>query len=401
MYPYIELISSMISIASIASVVSAYFAPRPTNAMRLLAKWPYAVLIFETALLTPGSSPELNLVIAVTVALIYSIIASTTNSRFLEHARLWQSIGFILPFLTLLVLNQTPELAAFYFQTTIISTVMTFLLIVMIIRNYLVKKQVDLLAYNLLLLVFTIILRFNLDDQQLIASHICLLLIEVISTISLIRVAKKDLSLLTEQHKKFETQFEKQVELEVKKRTFYMELTKERMAEINKTDHLTKLLNRKTFITHVNELISNKQVNMFTLFIFDIDYFKQINDQLGHTTGDICLKNLAGILKSQLTENQLAGRFGGDEFVVLLPNKNFKDGLAFARQLMDEIDKQTAPAFSISMGMAVYPWDGETYKGLFDIADKGLYFAKEKGRKRLGYKGYIKPQPEDLDIQEL
>lgn len=401
MYPYIQLILSLIALVAVSNVTIAYIIPNQTTTKQLFAKWPYAVILFESAMLTPQSSPQVDLLVAITLSLIYWIGALATRSSLNEISKLWKTLGFFSPFLLVLLLNREPELASFYCQNIWVSTLITLLLIGLLFKVYISKKRLAPLIYAFILLTLSILLRFEISDTHLLILVGLTLVIELLDGLILLKEIRKEQERLSEQHKSYEKQFEKEVALEVKKRTFYMELNKERMAEINRTDHLTKLLNRKTFITSVNESISNKNISIFTLFVFDIDYFKQINDRYGHTAGDVCLKNLAAVLKSQLAADQIAGRFGGDEFIVILPNKGFKEGLLFGRQLMNEISKQTSPNFSISMGMAVYPWDGETYKALFDIADKGLYFAKEKGRKRLGYKGYIKPNPQDLEEYEL
>lgn len=188
----------------------------------------------------------------------------------------------------------------------------------------------------------------------------------------------------------YKDQFEEAVEKEVKKRTFYVEMSKERMLEQNRTDHLTKLLNRKSILADIDNLILDRNTNKFVLFIFDIDYFKQINDKLGHTTGDKSLKNLAAIIKTCVRDTDLAGRYGGDEFLLALPMLGYKEGLAFGERLLETVRKESNPKITISMGMSVYPWDGENYKSLFETADKGLYQAKAEGRNQIGYKGYIK-----------
>lgn len=401
MYLYIQLTLSLIALAAVSSVTIAYIIPNQMTAKQMFAKWPYVVILFESAFLTPQSSPQVDLLLAITLSLIYWIGALATKSSLAEVSRLWKSLGFISPLLLVLLLNQAPDLASFYCQNIWVSTLISLLVLALIARIYISTRRLTSIIYALILLILTILLRFDISETLLLGFVGFTLLLELLDSLILLKEIRKEQERLSEQHKIFERQFEKEVAIEVKKRTFYMELNKEKMAEINRTDHLTKLLNRKTLITSVNDAISNKNISIFTLFVFDIDYFKQINDKHGHTTGDVCLKNLAGILRSQLTNDQIAGRFGGDEFIVVLPNKGFKEGLLFGRQLMNEISNQTNPSFSISMGMAVYPWDGETYKALFDIADKGLYFAKEKGRKRLGYKGYIKPNPQDLEDYEL
>lgn len=401
MYPHIQLALSLIALLAVAGSAVAIMMPQQRSAKPLLAKWPYAVILFESAYLTPFSSPQVDILVALTLSLSYWLGAASLRTRLPEISRLWKFLGAVLPFLILLMLNKEAAVISFYSQNIWLATAMTLLFLGLLLRRYFLQRSLTALLYPVGLVFMSILFRFELPESYMAVLVLLTLLIELIHTFKLLREVKQDLAQVTAKHESFEKQFEKEVELEVKKRTFYMELSKERMAEVNRTDHLTKLLNRKTLIASVNEAINNRNTSLFTLFVFDIDYFKQINDRYGHTTGDVCLKNLAAVLKSQLDGSAFAGRFGGDEFIVVLPNKGFKEGLSFGRQLMAEIAKQENPSFSISMGMAVYPWDGETYKALFDTADKGLYFAKEKGRKRLGYKGYIKPSPQDLKDYDI
>lgn len=401
MYTHIQLLLSLLALIAVASTVVALIMPQQRSAKLLLAKWPYAVILFESAYLTPFSSPQLDVLIALTLSLTYWLVSASLKTPLSDISRLWKFLGFLLPFLTLLMLNKEAEVMSFYSQNIWVSTAITLLIFGLLLRRFFLQRSITPHIYPLCLVVLSIVLRFEHSETVMTALVAATLFLELCHTLVLLRDVKQDLAQVAAQHESLEKHFEKAVELEVKKRTFFMELSKERMAEVNRTDHLTKLLNRKTLIASVNEAIDNRSVSLFTMFVFDIDYFKQINDHHGHTTGDVCLKNLAAVLKSQLSEQDFAGRFGGDEFIVVLPNKGFKEGLNFGRQLMAEIDKQENPRFSISMGMAVYPWDGETYKALFDTADKGLYFAKEKGRKRLGYKGYIKPSAQDLENYEI
>lgn len=244
--------------------------------------------------------------------------------------------------------------------------------------------------YWVLQLVALVLVSINLNDWTLWAS----LGILVGSVLLGIYMITNDINTFyqTVHHEAnyYKGQFEEAVEKEVKKRTFYVEMSKERMIEQNRTDHLTKLLNRKSILADIDNLILDRNTTKFVLFIFDIDYFKQINDKLGHATGDKSLKNLAAIIKSCVRDTDLAGRYGGDEFLVALPMLGYKEGMAFGHRLLETVRVESDPKITISMGMSVYPWDGDNYKTLFETADKGLYQAKAEGRNQIGYKGYIK-----------
>lgn len=199
-----------------------------------------------------------------------------------------------------------------------------------------------------------------------------------------------DKKLMAERLHILEKDFENELEKGVKKRTFYVERLKDRMAEVNKIDHLTKALNRKAITNAVDDLIDSSSVKQFVLLIFDIDKFKNINDTYGHVTGDVCLKTLSAIALKNIRDVDLLGRYGGDEFIILLPNLSLKDGLAVADRFRSKVAETQNPHFSISIGAAAYPWDGETLKEILSTADRGLYVSKEHGRNKVSYDGYIK-----------
>lgn len=196
--------------------------------------------------------------------------------------------------------------------------------------------------------------------------------------------------LLAERLHLLEKDFENELEKGVKKRTFYVERLKDRMAEVNKIDHLTKALNRKAISNAIDDLIDSSTVKQFVLLIFDIDKFKNINDTYGHVTGDVCLKTLSAIALKNIRDVDFLGRYGGDEFIILLPNLSLKDGLIVADRFRSKVAETQNPHFSISIGAAAYPWDGENINELLSTADRGLYVSKEQGRNKVSYDGYIK-----------
>lgn len=187
-----------------------------------------------------------------------------------------------------------------------------------------------------------------------------------------------------------EKDFSNELEKGVKKRTFYVERLKDRMAEVNRIDHLTKALNRKAITITIDDLVASSEVTHFVLLLFDIDKFKNINDTYGHVTGDVCLKNLATLAFKNIRNVDFLGRYGGDEFIILLPNQTLKEGLRAAERFRSKVAETQNPHFTISIGAAAYPWDGDTMTALLSTADKGLYVSKENNRNRVSYDGYIK-----------
>ena len=120
------------------------------------------------------------------------------------------------------------------------------------------------------------------------------------------------------------------------------------------------------------------------LVITDLDHFKEANDIGGHQYGDTVLKEYAAILKSILREEDRAGRFGGDEFIVLLRNVRPND----VAHIAERINKATReiphnkdlPEVSASIDIALFPEHGEDYDTLFRAADHALYCVKKDGR---------------------
>lgn len=160
--------------------------------------------------------------------------------------------------------------------------------------------------------------------------------------------------------------------------------------EINAaTDPLTGLLNRRAFhIAGERELaLADRRSTGFALFMADLDHFKSINDQHGHGAGDQVLVLVAEKLKSILRQGDILARFGGEEFVALLPYTTPEESLAIAerlRQAISDIRINGLPSVSISIGVTYWqPGNPLLINSLLDCADAALYQAKSAGRDRI------------------
>lgn len=162
-----------------------------------------------------------------------------------------------------------------------------------------------------------------------------------------------------------------------------------RTRELSVRDELTQLYNRRHFQSVLP--LEIKRAHRFkknlTLIMMDIDFFKKINDQYGHLTGDAVLKEVVFLIGAKIREVDFFARFGGEEFVLILPNTPKEDGLNVAekiRQLVEKnpflVTKERQEHLTISMGVASYPQDGQTMEDLLDAADTALYAAKHQGR---------------------
>ncbi|MCG9739675.1 diguanylate cyclase [Shewanella insulae] len=152
------------------------------------------------------------------------------------------------------------------------------------------------------------------------------------------------------------------------------------------TDKLTGLYNREKLDITLEEyvLLSHHRQTPFCLLILDVDYFKQINDAHGHLSGDRVLVQLADSLKSLCREGDFLARWGGEEFVILLPETQLSLCIKVAEQLRQDIagQKFDGQSLTISLGAAQLRED-DTTKTLVNRADNALYQAKHTGRNRV------------------
>ncbi len=160
-----------------------------------------------------------------------------------------------------------------------------------------------------------------------------------------------------------------------------------------KIDLLTGFYNKINSASEVNKLIlekyknsSNNKNNSFTFFIIDIDYFKSINDNLGHHFGDIVLHDIASDISNCFRHQDILGRIGGDEFIAVMQDcENLDDIETKARQVCNALQKtfkgkDKSYSISASIGISRYPIDGVSYEMLYQKADIALYQTKENGK---------------------
>lgn len=187
-----------------------------------------------------------------------------------------------------------------------------------------------------------------------------------------------------ETEKKFSV-LNRSLDLEVKKRTLEIEKVNRKLVDISRTDSLSKALNKAAVTDAIEKLILSK-TREFSILMFDIDDFKTINDTMGHIEGDKCIRKLALIARSSLREIDMLGRYGGDEFLIVLPSINSTQSRLIAERLRKKVDETVFPHFTISIGIASFPQDGATAKDLIGFADEGLYLSKEKGKNAISHK---------------
>ncbi|MDP2653513.1 MAG: GGDEF domain-containing protein [Candidatus Omnitrophota bacterium] len=157
------------------------------------------------------------------------------------------------------------------------------------------------------------------------------------------------------------------------------------------TDGLTEAHTRRYILERFEEELrrSSLRASPVSFLMIDVDYFKRINDEHGHLTGDQVLRAIASLIKENIREIDLVGRYGGEEFCVILPDTS-RDGAHFvAERIRSAVASKTilvydaAVKVTLSIGIAASPEDGKWSQELVDKADWALYRAKKLGRNRI------------------
>lgn len=162
--------------------------------------------------------------------------------------------------------------------------------------------------------------------------------------------------------------------------------TEIKIIELAFTDVLTELPNRNSCLNYLNDRLLNcDEVQSMAVLFLDLDQFKRINDTKGHGTGDIILKKVAYRLKSAIKETDFVARLGGDEFLILLENKERKEIEDVAKKIINQFSvpfvvKQDEFFVTPSIGISMYPTDGDDQESLIKNADAAMYVAKDLGK---------------------
>ncbi|WP_245308255.1 diguanylate cyclase [Halalkalibacter urbisdiaboli] len=149
------------------------------------------------------------------------------------------------------------------------------------------------------------------------------------------------------------------------------------------TDHLTRLYSRN----HLDEKIQESMMRDVegTFLLLDIDNFKQINDTFGHQVGDDIIIQVANIMKKNIREEDIAARWGGEELAIYLPKVDVYTGFSIAERVVKAVAIETSPRVTVSCGVShwqSHDLDSLSSKTLFNLADQGLYVAKETGKNK-------------------
>ncbi|WP_038889757.1 GGDEF domain-containing protein [Vibrio campbellii] len=175
---------------------------------------------------------------------------------------------------------------------------------------------------------------------------------------------------------------------ETARNRIHLRETNQHLSEISRKDGLTGLFNRAYWEQSLKEEFAQLKVieGASSLVIFDIDHFKKVNDTYGHHTGDEVIRRTSSLLRKTARSSDICGRFGGEEFTVLLPHTNQEQANYFAERLRKRIEQEIVKVeeflinYTISIGVCEYKSYFESHTQWLKSADAALYRAKESGR---------------------
>ncbi|MCY7262246.1 sensor domain-containing diguanylate cyclase [Pseudomonas protegens] len=162
----------------------------------------------------------------------------------------------------------------------------------------------------------------------------------------------------------------------------------QQLQHLSRVDHLTQLFNRG----HWEQRLAfeySRHGNAIALLMLDIDHFKSINDRYGHQAGDAVIKRVSQLIHEHVRDSDVAGRYGGEEFAILLPHTDLAGAHTLAERLRQSVEAQQvihngqAIDFTISLGIACLDRPARDHRCLIEWADQALYASKHAGRNRV------------------
>jgi diguanylate cyclase (GGDEF)-like protein len=234
--------------------------------------------------------------------------------------------------------------------------------------------------------------KYDFIKTRAIGSLICIPLSSKSRKFGLILIEHKNKNTFNEENLRLVTTICKSVSMAIENAELY-----ESLQELATTDGLTGVYNRVYFHQKFeSEFKMAKELGYdLTLVILDIDFFKKFNDTYGHMFGDVVLKSVAQTVKNNLRAKDTVARFGGEEFVIILPRTTVQEAFEKVEFLRHKIannivrDNVIAASVTASFGIACYPETSDNEIELIRDADNALYKAKDSGRNCIKIAKYI------------
>jgi diguanylate cyclase (GGDEF)-like protein len=237
----------------------------------------------------------------------------------------------------------------------------------------------------LFMLAFAAIELYSASLWIQMLSSACLLIANILFYLFFHRQSYGNITARLQQADEKLTQWERSVMQEVKKRNYEIERSNYKLLDIAKLDALTQLYNKVNILSIINSLCDDRQKRPFTILMFDIDNFKSINDTCGHVAGDMTIKQVAAISRRCVRDIDSVGRYGGDEFIVVLPGTKLSDAFIVAERIRKQTEESESLNCTLSIGISSFPDDGQNSRELIKAADEGLYISKKSGRNTVSY----------------
>ncbi|TPH12519.1 sensor domain-containing diguanylate cyclase [Litorilituus lipolyticus] len=170
-----------------------------------------------------------------------------------------------------------------------------------------------------------------------------------------------------------------------------LEQANQELAILSQTDGLTQLFNRSHWELCLQAEYKrwSRSDHASSLVMLDIDHFKNVNDSYGHLVGDEVIRHLSELIRKHVRETDVSGRYGGEEFAILLADTPIENAKIFAERLRSEVEKSVVKhndieiQYTISIGVAEVEKTINTYEAWIECADNALYRSKEEGRNRI------------------
>ena len=180
------------------------------------------------------------------------------------------------------------------------------------------------------------------------------------------------------------------LEIQVQSRTEELEISNTKLLNMSLRDELTSLYNRRAFNEMLKKEVSRHSQHQqpICLLVIDIDFFKKVNDDFGHSAGDAVLISVAHALENMARKNDIVARFGGEEFVIILQGSLLKEAMIFANRVREYIKSietsYESDVLQVSVSIGVAEYNAQLpLKDFFKQADEALYDAKNTGRDRV------------------
>jgi diguanylate cyclase (GGDEF)-like protein len=179
---------------------------------------------------------------------------------------------------------------------------------------------------------------------------------------------------------------------QIDEQSHHLAASEARLRVLSVRDPLTGLFNRRYMEETLNSEVERAQREQTTLGIImlDVDHFKRFNDTLGHAAGDAVLRGLGELLSRNVRDTDVACRYGGEEFVLVLPGASLEVAKVRADRVREAVEElhiehngRTFAVITVSLGVALFPDHGEDGEALLEAADAALYRAKDKGRNQV------------------